>query len=113
MAQQSECARWSNLCDAINALIERRLRHAFETGHTVNVPDLASEMTESLADLIVCSAPPEFPNARAMPRLENTGRGLFLVLVRKQSFVWAHGRRRQIVIVTAREVVAALKDLVL
>jgi hypothetical protein len=33
--------------------------NAFETGHTVNVPDLASEMTESLADLIVCSAPPE------------------------------------------------------
>jgi hypothetical protein len=35
------------------------LRDAFETGHTVNVPDLASEITESLADLIVCSASPE------------------------------------------------------
>jgi hypothetical protein len=43
----------------------------------------------------------------------NTLAGVFLVLVRRQSFVWAHGRRRQIVIVTAREVVAALKDLVL
>jgi hypothetical protein len=32
---------------------------AFETGHIVNVPDLASEITESLADLIACSAPPE------------------------------------------------------
>jgi hypothetical protein len=44
---------------------------------------------------------------------KNTGRGLFPVLLRKQSFVWAHGRRNQIVIVTTREVVAALKDLVL
>ena len=34
---------------------------------------------------------PFAPNARARARLENTGRGLFLVLVRKQSFVWAHG----------------------
>jgi hypothetical protein len=49
----------SNLCDAINDLVEKRLRDTFETGHTVNVPDLASEITESLADLIVCSAPPE------------------------------------------------------
>ena len=40
-------------------LVEQRLRDAFETGHTINVPDLASEMTESLADVIVCSAPPE------------------------------------------------------
>jgi len=31
----------------------------FETGHTINVPDLASEITESLAKLIVCSAPSE------------------------------------------------------
>ena len=46
-----------NLCDAINDLVEQRLRDALETGHAVNVPDLASQMTESLADLIVCSAP--------------------------------------------------------
>ena len=48
-----------NLCEAINDLVEHRLRDAFETGHTVNVPHLASQMTESLADLIVCSAPAE------------------------------------------------------
>jgi hypothetical protein len=48
-----------NLCEAINDLVEQRSREAFETGHTINVPDLASEITESLADLIVCSAPPE------------------------------------------------------
>jgi hypothetical protein len=48
-----------NLCDAINDLVEQPLRDALETGHAVNVQDLASEMTESLADLIVCSAPPE------------------------------------------------------
>ena len=48
-----------NLCDAINDLVEQRLRDALETGHAVNVPDLASQMTESLADLIVCSAPPD------------------------------------------------------
>ena len=39
----------SNLCDAINDLVEKRLRDAFETGHTANVSDLASEITESLA----------------------------------------------------------------
>ena len=48
-----------DLCEAINDLVEQRLRDAFETGHTVNVPDLASEITESLADLIVCSTPSE------------------------------------------------------
>ena len=56
----------SGLCEAINNVVEKRLRRAFKTGETINktgetinVPDLASEMTESLADLIVCSAPPE------------------------------------------------------
>jgi len=48
-----------NLCEAINDLVYQRLRDAFETGHTINMPDLASEITESLADLIVCSAPSE------------------------------------------------------
>ena len=48
-----------NLREEINDLVEQRLRDAFETGHTINVPDLASEITESLADLIVCSAPSE------------------------------------------------------
>jgi hypothetical protein len=42
-----------NLCEAINDLVYQHLRDAFETGHTINVPDLASEITESLADLIV------------------------------------------------------------
>jgi hypothetical protein len=45
-----------NLCEAINGLVEQRLPQAIETGETINVPDLASEITESLADLIVCSA---------------------------------------------------------
>ena len=48
-----------NLCEAINDLVEQRLRLALETRHTVNVPDLASEITESLADLIICSARPK------------------------------------------------------
>jgi len=52
-------ARDANLYEAINNLVDQRLRDAFETGQIVNVPDLASEMAESLADLIVCSAPPE------------------------------------------------------
>jgi cytochrome P450 len=47
------------LHDDINELVEQRLRQALETGETVNVPDLASEMTESLADLVVCGAPLE------------------------------------------------------
>jgi hypothetical protein len=47
------------LCEAINKLVEQRLRRALETGETINVPDLASEITESLADLIVTGALPE------------------------------------------------------
>jgi hypothetical protein len=46
-----------NLCEAINGLVEQRLRRALETGETIN--DLASEIAESLADLIVTGAPPE------------------------------------------------------
>jgi len=49
----------SALHDDINDLVEQRPRRALEAGETVNVPDLASEIVESLADLIVCSAPPE------------------------------------------------------
>jgi cytochrome P450 len=49
----------ANLCEAINKLVEEHLRRALKTGEIINVPDLASEMTESVADLIVCSAPPE------------------------------------------------------
>ena len=49
----------SGLCEAINNVVEKRLPRALKTGETINVPDLASEITESLADLIVCSAPPE------------------------------------------------------
>jgi dihydrofolate reductase len=57
--QQSEEREMPNLCEAINDLVEERLRDALETGQIINVPDLASQMTESIADLIVCSAPPE------------------------------------------------------
>ena len=59
---------------AINDLVEQRLRDAFETRHTVNVPDLASEMTESLADLIVCSAPPEEQSLLMAHVVEELGR---------------------------------------
>jgi len=45
-----------SLYEEISQIVERRLREAFETGETINTLDLASEMTESLADLIVCSA---------------------------------------------------------
>jgi hypothetical protein len=48
-----------DLYEAINDLVEQRLRDAFETGETINVPDLVSQITESLADVIVCSAPLE------------------------------------------------------
>jgi cytochrome P450 len=48
-----------SLREAINDLVEQRLQEATETGKFVDVPDLASEMAESLADLIVCSARPE------------------------------------------------------
>jgi hypothetical protein len=47
------------LCERINSLVEKRLRQALKTREIINVPDLASEITESIADLIVCSAPPE------------------------------------------------------
>jgi hypothetical protein len=47
------------LCEAINDLVEQCLQRAIETGEMINVPDLASEITESLADLIVTGAPPE------------------------------------------------------
>jgi heptaprenylglyceryl phosphate synthase len=48
-----------NLCAAIDHLVEQRLRRALKTGETITVPDLASEITESLADLIVTGALPE------------------------------------------------------
>jgi len=35
------------------------LRRLVRPGATVDVPDLASETTESLADLVVCAAPLE------------------------------------------------------
>jgi hypothetical protein len=41
-----------DLYEAINDLVEQRLRDAFETGETINVPDLVSQITESLADVI-------------------------------------------------------------
>jgi hypothetical protein len=47
-----------SLSDAINDLVAQRLRRALETGETIHVPDLVSEITEGLADLIVSSAPP-------------------------------------------------------
>jgi heptaprenylglyceryl phosphate synthase len=47
------------LSEAINELVEQRLRRALDSGETINMPDLASEITESLADLIVIGAPPE------------------------------------------------------
>jgi hypothetical protein len=63
-----------NLCEVINDLVEQRLRKAFETGQMVNVSDLASEITESLADLIVCSAPPEEQSPLMAHVVEELGR---------------------------------------
>ena len=40
----------TGLCEAINHLVEKRLQRALETGEIINVRDLASEVTESLAD---------------------------------------------------------------
>jgi len=56
-----------------------------ETGHTINVPDLASEITESLADLDRCSAPSEgsAPIAHVVAEL-----GRFVK--EKPRLVWAH-----------------------
>jgi hypothetical protein len=48
-----------DLYEAINQIVEKRLRQAFETGEIINVLDLASQMTESLADLMICCAAPE------------------------------------------------------
>ena len=62
------------LHDDINDLVEQRLRRALETGETVNVPDLASEMTESLADLVVCGAPPEEQQGLIAHIVEQLGR---------------------------------------
>jgi hypothetical protein len=47
-----------NLCEAIYDLLDNICGLRWRLG-TVNVRDLASEITESLADLIVCSAQPE------------------------------------------------------
>ena len=63
-----------NLYEAINDLVEQRLRDAFETGETINVPDLVSEMTESLADVIVCSAPLEEQSLLMAHVVEELGR---------------------------------------
>jgi hypothetical protein len=63
-----------NLCEVINDLVEQRLREAFETGQRVNVSDLASEITESLADLIVCSAPREEQSLLMAHVVEELGR---------------------------------------
>jgi hypothetical protein len=46
------------LHDDVKDLVEQRLRRVLETGETVNVPDLDSEMTERLADL-ACAAGPQ------------------------------------------------------
>jgi hypothetical protein len=54
----------TDLSDAINHLVEKRLRQALLSGEIINVPELASQMAESLADLIVCSAP-----SKERPRL--------------------------------------------
>jgi hypothetical protein len=59
IAYQVEYAFMTALHDDINDFVEQRLMRALETGETVNVPDLASEITESLADLVVCSVPLE------------------------------------------------------
>ena len=49
----------SSLREDINAVVDQRLHDALETGEIIDPQHLASEMVESLADMIVCSAPPE------------------------------------------------------
>jgi uncharacterized protein YeaC (DUF1315 family) len=49
----------SSLREDITALVDQRLHDARETGKIIDARKLASEMAESLADMLVCSAPPE------------------------------------------------------
>jgi hypothetical protein len=44
------------------------VQSALKSGEIINVPDLSSEMTESLADLIVYGAPPKRGRVRQGPR---------------------------------------------
>ena len=49
----------ATLYEDINNLVEARIEKAHETSELVDLPDWASEMAESLADLIVSGCPPE------------------------------------------------------
>jgi chemotaxis methyl-accepting protein methylase len=75
----------SSLSEAINDLVERRLRRALETGEMINVPDLASEITDSLADLIVTSALPD-EQPRLIDHVVTNSTGW---LRRSDELVWA------------------------
>jgi hypothetical protein len=48
-----------NVGEATNDLAQQRLCEAFEAGQKINVSDLVLEITERLADPIICGAPPE------------------------------------------------------
>ena len=48
-----------SLYAAINTLVEERLKQVRASGETVNLPEWASQMAESLADLILFGCPPE------------------------------------------------------
>lgn len=49
----------ASLYDDVNRLVEKRVENAHETGELINLPDWVSEMTESLADMIVNGCPPD------------------------------------------------------
>ena len=49
----------SDLCDTINRLVEKHRRRALKTGQIIDVPDVATKLTECLADVIVRGASPK------------------------------------------------------
>jgi hypothetical protein len=44
---------------AINKIIEERAKRALEADAVINLPDWLGDMMLSVADLILCAAPPE------------------------------------------------------
>jgi hypothetical protein len=95
----------TTLHDDINELVEQRLRRALETGETVNVPDLALEMAESLADLVVCGAPlEEQPRliAHIVDLAGSLQRSARLVWVRSDSSFGDVSKHQQLSICTPR-----------
>ena len=47
----------ANLYEALNAVVEQRLKEAFRTDTVINLADWVDDFTASLADVIVYGAP--------------------------------------------------------